>query len=188
MADDILIKRGLKATLPTLKIGELGYCTDSKELFIGTSTGNDLIQDSAAEILAKLGISSISGTNTGDETASTIKTKLSISTLSGSNTGDETATTIKSKLSISTLSGSNTGDETATTIKTKLGISTLSGSNTGDETLDSIAADIAAGTEKAVPIDADYILLMDSADSNKGKKVSISAIRALGRTIDGGTF
>lgn len=36
----ILIKRGLKANLPVLAVGELALCTDTKELFIGTSTGN----------------------------------------------------------------------------------------------------------------------------------------------------
>lgn len=39
----VLIKRGLKADLPSLSIGELGFCTDTKELFIGTSTGNSLM-------------------------------------------------------------------------------------------------------------------------------------------------
>jgi chitodextrinase len=41
----IQIKRGLKSELPILDIGELGYCTDSKELFIGTATGNVLVND-----------------------------------------------------------------------------------------------------------------------------------------------
>lgn len=39
----IQIKRGLKANLPTLDIGEPAYCTDTKQFFIGTSTGNELI-------------------------------------------------------------------------------------------------------------------------------------------------
>jgi hypothetical protein len=129
MPDIIKIRRGLKAALPTLALGEFGYCTDTKELYIGTGTGNDLIQDGAAEILAKLGISAISGTNTGDETASTIKTKLGISAISGVNTGDETASGIRSKLGISTLSGSNTGDETESTIKTKLGVTSVGQTN-----------------------------------------------------------
>lgn len=37
------IRRGLKADLPILAEGEFGYCTDSKELFIGTSSGNGLV-------------------------------------------------------------------------------------------------------------------------------------------------
>jgi len=40
MATTIKIKRGLKANLPTLSVGELAYCTDTKEFFIGTATGN----------------------------------------------------------------------------------------------------------------------------------------------------
>jgi hypothetical protein len=47
MANTIKIKRGLKAELPTLEIGEQGYCTDTNELFIGTSGGNVLINDFA---------------------------------------------------------------------------------------------------------------------------------------------
>ena len=34
------IRRGLKVNLPTLAEGELGFCTDTKEVFIGTSSGN----------------------------------------------------------------------------------------------------------------------------------------------------
>lgn len=50
MATIIKIKRGLKTNLPALSIGELGYCTDTKELFIGTDDGlggteNVLISD-----------------------------------------------------------------------------------------------------------------------------------------------
>ena len=45
MANTIKIKRGLKANLPTLEIGEQAYCTDTNELFIGTATGNKLINE-----------------------------------------------------------------------------------------------------------------------------------------------
>lgn len=45
MANTIKIKRGLKSALPTLVVGEMGYCTDTNELFIGTSTGNVLINE-----------------------------------------------------------------------------------------------------------------------------------------------
>jgi hypothetical protein len=48
MANKIQIKRGLQANLPTLSVGELAYCTDTKELFIGTGipeTPNLLIND-----------------------------------------------------------------------------------------------------------------------------------------------
>ena len=40
MADLIQIKRGLKATMPKLNNYELGYCTDEKALYIGTTDGN----------------------------------------------------------------------------------------------------------------------------------------------------
>lgn len=43
MADNVQIKRGVKAEIPTLLLGELGYCTDTKEIYIGTSAGNELI-------------------------------------------------------------------------------------------------------------------------------------------------
>ena len=39
MANIIKIKRGLFANLPALAIGELAYCTDTNELFIGVNTG-----------------------------------------------------------------------------------------------------------------------------------------------------
>jgi hypothetical protein len=38
----IKIKRGLLANLPTLSAGELAYTTDTKELYIGTSTGTNI--------------------------------------------------------------------------------------------------------------------------------------------------
>ncbi|MGQ4668930.1 exo-alpha-sialidase [Metabacillus halosaccharovorans] len=38
----ILIRRGMKADLPNLAEGELGFCTDTKELFIGSINGNVL--------------------------------------------------------------------------------------------------------------------------------------------------
>ena len=34
------LRRGLKADLGTLSVGEPGFCTDTHELFIGTATGN----------------------------------------------------------------------------------------------------------------------------------------------------
>lgn len=35
--------RGLKNKMPTLLGGQLGYCTDSKELYIGSGNGNVLV-------------------------------------------------------------------------------------------------------------------------------------------------
>ena len=40
MADTIKIKRGLKEDMPKLNDYELGYCTDEKALYIGTTGGN----------------------------------------------------------------------------------------------------------------------------------------------------
>ncbi|THF78017.1 hyaluronate lyase N-terminal domain-containing protein [Cohnella fermenti] len=40
----IQIRRGLEAAIGTLADGELGYCTDSKKLYVGTaSSGNVLL-------------------------------------------------------------------------------------------------------------------------------------------------
>lgn len=40
MANKIQVRRGLKAELPVLSLGEPGYCTDTKEFFVGTGNGN----------------------------------------------------------------------------------------------------------------------------------------------------
>ena len=39
----IQIRRGLEKDIGTLEVGELGYCTDTKKLYIGTETGNVLL-------------------------------------------------------------------------------------------------------------------------------------------------
>lgn len=43
MASKIRIRRGLKAQLPVLDIGELGFCTDTKEIYVGSAEGNQLV-------------------------------------------------------------------------------------------------------------------------------------------------
>ena len=43
MSKIIKIKRGLKAGLPNLNVGEFGYATDTKELYLGTDTGNEIL-------------------------------------------------------------------------------------------------------------------------------------------------
>jgi hypothetical protein len=45
MARDVLIQImcGLEMNIGTLNIGELGYCTDTKKLYIGTVSGNELL-------------------------------------------------------------------------------------------------------------------------------------------------
>ena len=40
MSQTIQIKRGLKANIPTLAVGELGFCTDTKEVYIGDGSTN----------------------------------------------------------------------------------------------------------------------------------------------------
>ncbi|WP_254905210.1 hypothetical protein [Clostridium tyrobutyricum] len=40
MANKIQLRRGLKANIPTLDIGEPAFCTDTKEFYIGTKDGN----------------------------------------------------------------------------------------------------------------------------------------------------
>jgi chitodextrinase len=42
VARKVTVRRGLKADLPTLDIGELGYAIDTEELYIGSETGNVL--------------------------------------------------------------------------------------------------------------------------------------------------
>jgi hypothetical protein len=43
MSSKIKIKRGSKATLPALDLAELGFATDTKELFIGDGVSNILL-------------------------------------------------------------------------------------------------------------------------------------------------
>lgn len=39
----IKIRRGTEAQLPVLDVGELGFCTDTNKLYIGTPNGNQLL-------------------------------------------------------------------------------------------------------------------------------------------------
>ncbi|WP_438435393.1 hypothetical protein [Gorillibacterium sp. sgz500922] len=39
----IQIRRGLETAIGTLAVGELGYCTDTSKLYIGTASGNVLL-------------------------------------------------------------------------------------------------------------------------------------------------
>lgn len=72
MARTLQIKRGLAAMLPTLAVGEFGLTTDTKKLYIGTSSGN----------LEVGGLPTIGGTMTGDLNmgGKSIKSALNIST------------------------------------------------------------------------------------------------------------
>lgn len=40
MANTIQVKRGVEGSLPALGVGELGFCTDSHKLFVGSAGGN----------------------------------------------------------------------------------------------------------------------------------------------------
>lgn len=72
MANTIKIKRGLKNNLPALEIGEMGYCTDTNELFIGTNEGNVLIN--VGDEIARTATPTVTITEVGTTTVSfTIK-------------------------------------------------------------------------------------------------------------------
>ena len=43
MPQTIQIKRGLKAHLPTLLAGEMAFCTDTKEIYVGDGTNNTVV-------------------------------------------------------------------------------------------------------------------------------------------------
>ncbi|MBT2736722.1 exo-alpha-sialidase [Bacillus sp. ISL-7] len=59
----IQIRRGLKADLPVLSEGEFGFCLDTKELYIGTSGGNVLVNNfSWSSILGKPSFSTVATT------------------------------------------------------------------------------------------------------------------------------
>lgn len=59
---------------------------------------------------------------------------------------------------------------------------TLAGTNTGDETTTTAGALINGATNKATPVDADYLGLMDSAASNVLKKLSWANLKTTVRT------
>jgi hypothetical protein len=85
-----------------------------------------------------------------------------------------------------TLTTANVADSTDRRYCTdaqKVVIGNTSGTNTGDsstpaETTTSIGALINGATDKSTPVDADYVGLMDSADSNILKKLSWANIKA----------
>ena len=65
MANKILLKRGLNANLPTLGIGEPGFTTDNKELWIGASGGNVKIGPGAGGVTTWLALTDTPGAYTG---------------------------------------------------------------------------------------------------------------------------
>ena len=75
--------RGPKNKLPTLLEGQFGYCTDTKELYIGTSSGNVLIGAEAwkTEIDGKLTASKTAAVGTLSETATLTEAITTFNTL-----------------------------------------------------------------------------------------------------------
>ena len=68
MANKLLLRRGSKVNLPTLDVGELAYTTDTKQVFIGSATGNVDISSSIisvtsdSEVIDENKIYSVNGT------------------------------------------------------------------------------------------------------------------------------
>ena len=56
MADKIILRKGLKAQLPILNEAEFGFCTDTKELYVGSSEGNILINGNTQSIANVTGL------------------------------------------------------------------------------------------------------------------------------------
>ena len=52
MANKIQIRRGLKAKLPVLSVGELALTTDTNEVYIGTNSGNKRVDGAGASDLS----------------------------------------------------------------------------------------------------------------------------------------
>lgn len=61
MSTKILMRRGIKADLPELAEGEFGFCTDTKELFIGSVNGNVLLTNQS--IIEKLSAEAVKSIN-----------------------------------------------------------------------------------------------------------------------------
>lgn len=81
MANKIQLKRGLKANLPVLSVGEPAFTTDTKEVFIGNGTGNTQV--------ATTDYVNNSVTTGNSATASKLETPRSITA-----TGDATSTAV----------------------------------------------------------------------------------------------
>ena len=55
------LRRGAKTDLPSLSLGELGYCTDTKEVFVGNGVSNTLINPTSISL--QNGLESISSSS-----------------------------------------------------------------------------------------------------------------------------
>ena len=61
MANQIRVRRGMEAFLPTLLEGEPGFCTDTKALYVGTSSGNVRLAKGTLAVAATLTAAGWSG-------------------------------------------------------------------------------------------------------------------------------
>ena len=103
MAQTITIKRGLKADLPVLEPLEIGYCTDTREVFIGSANGNiPIVEALTGAIIVALinaGADKINDANLSANVADAINKKHSHSNLSIlANIQEAFTTALKTKL------------------------------------------------------------------------------------------
>lgn len=70
MANKIQIKRGLKANLPALSVGELALCTDTNELHMGTDSGTVRVDVKASHTHTKSEVGLGNVDNTADSSKS----------------------------------------------------------------------------------------------------------------------
>lgn len=103
MAQTITIKRGLKADLPVLEPLEIGYCTDTREVFIGSANGNiPIVEALTGAIIVALinaGEDKINDANLSANVADAVNKKHSHSNLSIlANIQEAFTTALKTKL------------------------------------------------------------------------------------------
>lgn len=82
MARNVLIQilYGLETNIGTLNVGELGYCTDTQKLYIGTSAGNVLLvaAETAGDMLKSIYDTDNDGVVDAAETAAKLQTARTI--------------------------------------------------------------------------------------------------------------
>jgi hypothetical protein len=133
----IKVKRGLKVNLPSLEVGEPAFTTDTKEFYIGSSSGNIKVNGSTVADSTTNGNILIEGAETTiyehpTTHAATMITEDSthrfITDTERTNWGTAYTNTHThaNTTALNAVSGTNTGDETTATIKTKLGTASTS--------------------------------------------------------------
>lgn len=100
MTKRILIRRGLRSQIPNLSEGELGFTTDTKELFIGTSVGNKLF--AAKDQVSKVTSNTTNGYINVDGVSLKVYDDSTLKTLLDSKASTELATANNSGLMNST--------------------------------------------------------------------------------------